>query len=664
MMRFSSASRCGGYVGGRCMTSVTNCFFSGLDCLSVSPPSVFALLFPLFHILLQQNHIKPVALSIKYRTMSSQTILKGLKRVWKSIPISSLNQGASLSIRSQVPVVSLDIVSQWRDDGLVEFQQKFSRNKTSMDQKDIFLSVSQLEDRVTSLGRPAACLAVDLQTNSPSQSSTTKDAHSVYHFPLAYESKPISEVILDDGTIHADGEAYVDPKDGMRRVEYHDGVAHITAEQDGTEDEAGIYLSVMVPEKININVKLEQGGNITVPQKIEGDVELFTSDGHIKVKKLRGHKVNLESLGKEALVHASDTLEAQQLSIKTSGRVRAKQLHGSSINVQVSHAQSSASSSEFDPLEQDDDASLIDVSSLYVSGQGGATLSVDSASPSRKAIRVKTNHGPVRVKTEGCSQSIQTDGNTNELYPLVELGGVNGNFELITHNTKTNDAMDWKSCLVHIDSLSPDTVSLLSADSGDISLTIDRKVESDVRLLSTSSRECLTEAGYMLAEEEDFEMAINVVRNIHPSHESSSATGVPDITIATKAFTERPGGSYHVSHMHYMDGWVEDNSKEPPSRFDRKVRGETAKGKINMDSAADQALHGFGDKESETDEEGGGGEFPRPLLAALGTGRIKVETVSWLGAIARRYGLDESGRDLGRQATRRGRPIQPAQPSE
>lgn len=574
--------------------------------------------------------------------------------------MSSLNQGASLSIRSRVPVLSVDIVSQWRDDGHVELEQKFPSNRI-VDQKEVFLSITQMEDRVTSLGRPATSFALDLQSNTPSENSTTKNVPSVYHFPWSYESKPISEVILDDGTIHAEGEAFVDLKGDRRRVEYHDGVAHITAKQEDIhKQEAGIHLSVMVPEKINLDIKLEEGGDIVVPQKIEGDVTLFTSNGQIKVKKLRGHEVELESLGEKALVYASDTLEAQKLSITTSGRVRAKQLHGSSINVMVSHAESSSSSSfEYDPLEEDDDASLIDVSSLYVSGQGGATLSVDSANPFKKAIRVKTNHGPVRVATDGCAQCTQTDQNTNDVYPLIELGGVNGNFELTMDDTKTNDTVDWKSCLVHIDSLSPDTVSLLSADSGDISLTIDRKVESDVRLLSTSSRECLTEAGHMLAEEEDFEMAMNVVRNIHPSHESSPAARAPEITIATKAFTERPGGSYRVSHMHYVDGWVDNNSAEPPSRFDRKVRGETAKGKINIDSAADQALHGFGDEKGREGEE-----FPRPLLAVLGTGRIRVETVSWLGAIARRYGLDESGRDLGRQATRRGRPIQPAPQSE
>ena len=49
--------------------------------------------------------------------------------------------------------------------------------------------------------------------------------------------------------------------------------------------------------------------------------------------------------------------------------------------------------------------------------------------------------------------------------------------------------------------------------------------------------------------------------------------------------------------------------------------------------------------------------FARPLIAIVGSGGVIVETLSWLGNIARRYGLDDNRDkgDLGRTATRRGR---------
>ena len=564
--------------------------------------------------------------------MASQTILKGLKRITKSVPLSTLNQGASLSIRSDIPLASLCIIPQWRDDGHINLQHKFEANH----QDDLCLFVSRMKDRMTSLGRPAAHVALDIRKKSPSLVADDNEAGSTeVHQISSIEKKNFAEdIIFSEGDV-------------VTRTDEIDS--------EDRRQEAGVYLSVLVPEKVNLDVKLQQGGDISVPGKIEGDVELFTSDGAIRVKKLRGHQVHLESFGKNALVHAQDVLEAQQLTIKSSGRLRAKQLHGSSIDVRISHTESSKS--DFVPIESDDEAALVDVSSLYVSGQGGATLSVQSAEPQRKAVRVKTNHGPIRVNVDGTHQPTSIDPNTKQIHPLVELGGVNGNFELLTENTVADSSLDWKSCLVHIDSLSPDTVSLLSSDKGDISLTVDRKVESDVRLLTTSTKDCLEAAGALLAEEEDSELALDVIRNLPPSPpESTTPGGEPKIEIATKAFTAHSEAQYRTSHIEYVEGWIENNSAEPPSRFDRKVRGETAMGKINADSAADQALRGFGD--SIDDEE----EFPRPLLAAVGTGTIKVETVSWLGAIARRYGLDEEGRDLGRQATRRGRPLQPLSP--
>lgn len=549
-------------------------------------------------------------------------------------------------------------MSQWRDDGHLDFEHVLLDHDGKGEHDSLDLSVTRLEDRMTSLGRSTSHLFVSLQKAEASTKNNENDNTDSLDFASFHGSKTIREVITDDGKLYPDGEEYAQPMDGKRRVEYHDGIAHITGDEGQASTEPGVHLSIMVPEKVNLDIRLDQGGDINVPGKIEGDVELSTSDGAINVKKLRGHKVNLEAFGDHGLIYATDLLEAQTLSMKTSGRVRAKQLHGSSIDVRLSPTDFSRPS--FDALDPDDDTALIDVSSIYVAGEGGATLAVESAKPQKKAIRLKTNHGPIRTSVDGVYQPKMVDPNTGEIQPLVELGGVNGNFELFTNDTIVNDTSEWKSCRVHVDSLSPDTVSLLSADAGDIALTIDRKVEADLRLLSTTCTDCVEEATAMLAEEEDGELAISVLKNIPPSPNESIPFGSePTISIETKAFTERPGGNYQASHIHYVDGWVKDNSAEPPSRFDRKVRGDiTAMGKINLSSAADQALHAFGEKSNYAEE------FPRPLVAVIGTSQVKVETVSWLGAIARRYGLDEEGREAGRTASRKGRSLQPQPNSE
>ena len=97
---------------------------------------------------------------------------------------------------------------------------------------------------------------------------------------------------------------------------------------------------------------------------------------------------------------------------------------------------------------------------------------------------------------------------------------------------------------------------------------------------------------------------------------------------------------------------MKNRSGEPDSRFDVRSRG-----KVNIDGATSQALHGF----RVNSKEAASSPFttdpcmssPRPLLTVATDGKIKLETLSWLGSIARRYGLDDSGgSDAGRQARR------------
>ena len=172
----------------------------------------------------------------------------------------------------------------------------------------------------------------------------------------------------------------------------------------------------------------------------------------------------------------------------------------------------------------------------------------------------------------------------------------------------------------------------------------------------------------MLAEEEDSELLVNVLRHLPQSSELPSTSKDEErIHILTKAFTPRPSLGFAISHMEYVDGYTENKSAEPDSRFEMKgkIDGSAGSvGKINLQGASDQALHGF---TGATNVSGGAddGSYLRPLVAVTTTGRIVVETVSWLGAIARRYGLDDENerelrRDsLGRTASRKGRSLQP-----
>jgi hypothetical protein len=468
-------------------------------------------------------------------------------------------------------------------------------------------------------------------------------------------------VILDDGTILPDSDAFSPPPKGSRRVDYHDGVAHITSSAEKhTDPEIGTNLTIQIPEKLSIDCFLPLGGSITVDGKVEGDVHFCTADGDIRVKKLRGQTLHLQAENKKNTIVASDLLEAVQLIVKTSGRVRAKQVHGSSIHISVENS-SDRNSPIANEEEVDDEGSLVDISALFVSGQGGASIEVKERDLSRRAVRVKSNHGPLRVETEGVSTPTETNAFTGEHYPIVELGGVNGQCEVSISNTRSSYHADYASCLLHLDSLSPDSVSLVTVDSGDVAVTVDRKVEADLRLLSMMSGESLEETGALLADEEDEEMIVNVLRHLETGDGSPEAEG-SRISTKTKAFTAK-STSFRSRGVDYVEGFVENRSAEPDSRFERKVQGDSGGsiGKIRLEGAADQALRGFSGGSETNNEEA---SSDRPLVAVVGTGRISMESVSWLGAIARRYGLEESGREPGRTASRKGRSLAPTHADE
>jgi len=101
-----------------------------------------------------------------------------------------------------------------------------------------------------------------------------------------------------------------------------------------------------------------------------------------------------------------------------------------------------------------------------------------------------------------------------------------------------------------------------------------------------------------------------------------------------------------------VQGHVDNQSHEPDSRFEQQQQLGGG-GKIRLEGAATQALHGFASSDDALIVE-------RPLVVGASEQRIAVESLSWLGAIARRYGLEEGERkgDLGRQATRRGRDLE------
>ena len=563
------------------------------------------------------------------------------------------------------------IQSGWRDDGHAVLEQRFGNSSDGTTRAVADLTITQEEDLVTSLGRSASHLSLLLEP-------TTKAASTL---EALLSSTPASHIDRDGAYNFQDGDAQM-------------SAYFATDDADDSDDNQNstYEVTVQVPEKINLICELDEGGSIHVEGKIEGDVKLKTTEGgDIRVTKLRGHTVDLKANSsgeKEALIYASDLLEAENLRVAMKGgRFRAKRIHGAAVDIKMTpgEQQSTTTISESVTLEGDDDeGSLVDISSMYVSGTGGAHISLEGdLKPAKRAVRIKSHHGPAVVNVSGVAKPTmdeeQSMVNSNDKkvkasssssYPLVDLGSVNGSCEVLIRDVpnSSNEIDNWTACHAHYDSISPESVSLLSSDCGNIELTFDRKMEADLRLLSArdNGSDSLEEISAMLADEEDpREVVATLLSTTAASTKPQESTPTSGISILTKSFTKSQACVSSDNAIEYIEGWVENKSQEPDSRFEMKTSGNKSVGKINMEGAANQALNHFSlPSENSTNasdrDSGEPAESVRPLIVAATTGKISVETLSWLGAIARRYGLDEKGRDLGRQASRRGRKIVPA----
>ena len=372
-----------------------------------------------------------------------------------------------------------------------------------------------------------------------------------------------------------------------------------------------------------------------------------------------GHSINIEALGLGNTIYASDLLEAESLSVEllSSGRFRAKRIHASSCNINI----------ENDPTEQnvvlgssrdlaglfdtDDGGATCDISSLYVTEE--ALVTSKTLHATHQAVRIKSNHGHVTIEASAPIPDAK-DNKTGLLVPVVDLGSVNGSCEVyIDVDVPYSEAVVRDSCRVHFDSVSPDSVSVLRASNGNIDITMDRKVETDLRMLS-STQPSSVDIDTLLLDEDDPSFG-DLHSMLEGVAKSPSCLPKEFIQVKTKAFASKANILSELSErMAFLDGWVENKSEEPDSRFDRKLRGETGSvGKIRLEGASAQALHHF----HVTGDGGGASTFARPIVAAVGSGKILLETLSWLGNIARRYGMSDrrNTEDLGRTATRRGR---------
>lgn len=532
-------------------------------------------------------------------------------------------------------------------------------------------------------------------------SDTTRndDKHSNSLVEVQYDDKQSlsseTQTISYEGlqlTLHRDGIATALGRKGSLvevdvDVSTDDNCTSINTSEDENDDSSLLWkLVATVPEKSNVTCKVAKG-DINVMSKLEGDTHLATTDGDIRVSKLRGHDVTLtnSSLDDDStapslstgLIYVQKGIEAQRVWISSSNRVRARMVNGSDVSVQVlgstkfaEQITNNAVIEQNSKLDEDDAGYRIDIGSLYISGSSEceARLDVDGLDSSTGLVRIKSSHGHVMVnaRTKHNEESVAD-------VALVEFGGVNGSCD-VNLEVKSSSPMQDPACegeeapvmaRVHFDSLSPDSISTIksshagrNSSEGVVSVTADRKVEAEIRLLALGNgSESMSIDMDLLTSDEPNDVASALLRiDEHMSDviidETDKSTG--SISIETESFeplnenSKIPDGCFE-----YKQGTIRNRSGEPDSRFD--IRSSPSRGKINIDSAASQALSGFqGTKNDSLDIITHNDNSHLPLLAVVTDGNIKLETLSWLGSIARRYGL-EGTQELGRTATRRPR---------
>ncbi len=459
-------------------------------------------------------------------------------------------------------------------------------------------------------------------------------------------------------------------------------------------DDGVIQLIAKIPQTMDIVACQLDGkdSSITVEgPKVEGQAFYLKSTGNITVAKMRGHVIDISTTSAGS-IFIKQLLEAQSVHLltPTCGRIRALQIHANTINAAVQPPTENnhqptvhATAANCHPkLDEDDTLARIDISSLYASsslnssknnqildyaekdGSSGAFLCVDvpgGTSDYPRNVRVKSNHGYISVYTvlSSTASSIVTSNNNNtnsddqDNIALVELGGVNGYCDVIV-DKEGGDLNDdrWSSMKpptvtavkAHFDSVLPNYVSAITSETGgQVNVSFDRKLETDVRLFVAPDLSPLDFNGLVSAD-------TNVLEQTLQKWQSSLADagkgrgGITSfdykgkIDVITPYFQESNNNTSQMilkdqpkdhSIVRSVQGTV-CNKIDPVSRWDVKARG-----KINLESAEGQALNKFGGQESNE-------QHRRHMLVVASIGSIHLESLSWMEAIARRCGFDGS----------------------
>ena len=206
------------------------------------------------------------------------------------------------------------------------------------------------------------------------------------------------------------------------------------------------------------------------------------------------------------------------------------------------------------------------------------------------AVVIKSNHGPISVSCNFTGAESESELESESAITPVHLGGVNGSCQLEIISPRPHLHSYHATSKIHFDSILSD--SSISANVGNIAITTDRKVSADIHLAGNS---------------------VDILTDAFESESESEAEAEAEAEAEETTPTTIKGKLLNVTN-------------DPRSRADARSRGA---GKIDHTGAASQALHAFGQHQSEP---------PRISASAKG-GSITLNSLSWIGNIAAKYGV-------------------------
>ncbi len=469
-------------------------------------------------------------------------------------------------------------------------------------------------------------------------------------------------------------------------------------EEREEKDDGVIQLVAKIPQTMNtITCQLDgkESSIVIEGPKLEGQAFFLKCTGNITVTKLRGHIIDLTTTTR-GIIFIKQLLEAQFVHLLTSysGRIRALQIHATTIHATVQQYPeqqqniinniTAGNNDGNQKLDLDDTLARIDIGSLYASSSSssspvtnnnnnpadddnkdetGAFLCVDvpGGTPDYpRNVRVKSNHGYISVYTllSKTASSANTSNNNNnycqDTSALVELGGINGCCDVIVdkeggemkeEQPSTERMSTVTAVKAHFDSVFHNSTSAITSEStGQVHISLVRKLETDVRLFSAPDLSPVDFNGLVTWEQNVLDQTLDQWEN----DLTAATAGTEDIHTAgshcrinvnTPYFQEGPNNNKNNRNekkqqydplVHSVQGTV-CNKNDPLSRWDIKARG-----KINVESAHGQALNKFGYHGQQSNDH------RRHLLVVASIGNIHLESLSWGEAIARRYGFEGS----------------------